>query len=117
MVNPRKKPKFLRAMWEAYKRLQKVKWRRPRGSQSKIRKKLKGKRKMPSPGYGAPKELRYLHPSGLKEVLVYNVKDLEKINPEKEAIRIAHQVGKRKRKEILKKAEELKIKVLNPQRV
>ncbi|MFH7882617.1 MAG: 50S ribosomal protein L32e [Candidatus Aenigmatarchaeota archaeon] len=113
-MNPRKKPKFLRAMREAYRRLRKGKWRRPRGSQSKMRKRLKSKRKMPSPGYGAPKSLRYLHPSGFKEVLVYNLKDLEKINPEKEAIRVAHAIGKRKKSEIVKKAEEMKIKVLNP---
>ncbi|MEM5790951.1 MAG: eL32 family ribosomal protein, partial [Candidatus Aenigmatarchaeota archaeon] len=52
--------------------------------------------------------------SGFKEVLVYNLKDLEKINPEKEAIRVAHAIGKRKKSEIVKKAEEMKIKVLNP---
>lgn len=69
---------------------------------------------MPSIGYRAPKELRYLHPSGFKEVLVYNVDDLQKIDASKEAVKIAHTVGKKKRSEILKKAEELKIKVLNP---
>ncbi|MEM7825643.1 MAG: 50S ribosomal protein L32e [Candidatus Aenigmatarchaeota archaeon] len=114
MVNPRKKPKFLRSGWKAYKRLRKVKWRKARGIHSKIRRKEKGKPKMPNIGYGAPKELKYLHPSRFKEVLVYNVKDLEKIDSEKEAIKIAHTVGKKKRGEILKKAEELKIKVLNP---
>lgn len=113
-MNPRKKPKFLRPMREAYRRLRKVKWRRQRGSESKMRKRIKSKGKMPSPGYGAPKNLRHLHPSGFKEVLVYNLKDLEKINPEKEAIRIAHTVGKRKKNEMVKKAEEMKIKVLNP---
>lgn len=101
-------------MWHAYKRLQKVKWRRARGSQSKLRKKIKFKGKMPSKGFRAPKELRYLHPSGYKEVLVYNPDDLEKIDPEKEAVRISARVSKRKKAEIVKKAEELKIKVLNP---
>ncbi|MHA1743840.1 MAG: 50S ribosomal protein L32e [Candidatus Heimdallarchaeota archaeon] len=114
MVNPRKKPKFLRPVWHSLKRLQKVKWRRVRGLQAKIRRHKKNKGKMPSPGYGAPRELRYLHPSGFKEVLVHNLKELEKINPEKEAARIAHTVGKKKKAEMLKKAEELKIKVLNP---
>ena len=114
MVNPRKKPKFLRQLWKAYRRLQKVKWRKPKGSQSKLRKKIKFKGKMPSKGYRAPKNLRYLHPSGYKEILVHGVKDLEKVNPEKEAIRIAAKVGKKKRQAIIKKAEELKIKILNP---
>jgi large subunit ribosomal protein L32e len=64
-------------------------------------------------GYGSPKEARYLHPSGFKEVRVWNVKDLEKINPEQEAARVAHQVGMKKRLDIEAKADELKIRVLN----
>jgi large subunit ribosomal protein L32e len=113
MVNPRKKPKFKRWMSQSLKRI-KESWRRPRGIHSKIRRREKSKIKMPSVGYGAPKELKHLHPSGFKEVLVYNLNDLQKIDPKKEAARIAHTVGKKKRIELLKKAEELKIKVLNP---
>ncbi len=112
-MNPRKKPKFKRWMSQAYKRIKEA-WRRPKGLHSKLRKRIKSKGKIPSPGYGAPKNLKYLHPSGFKEILVHNVKELERIDPKKEAARIAHTVGKKKRKEILKKAEELKIKVLNP---
>jgi len=112
-MNPRKKPKFKRWMSQAYKRIKEA-WRRPKGLHSKLRKRIKSKGKIPSPGYGAPKNLKYLHPSGFKEVLVHNVKELERIDTKKEAARIAHTVGKKKRKEILKKAEELKIKVLNP---
>lgn len=112
-LNPRKKPKFIRQSASAYKRLGE-KWRRPRGKQSKLREHRKSKGFIPSPSYGAPKKLRYLHPSGFREVLVYNVNDLGKINPQIEAVKIAHTVGKKKRSEILKKTEELKIKVLNP---
>jgi len=72
MVNPRKKPKFLRQNWRARKKLRKVKWRKPRGSQSKLRKGKKGKPAKPRIGYGAPRRLRGLHPSGLKEVLVHS---------------------------------------------
>ncbi len=113
MTNPRKLPKFLRQSWQAYKRLGK-KWRRPRGIHSKLRRKERGKGFIPKPGYGAPKSLKWLHPSGMKEVLVFNVNDLQKIDSKTEAVKIAHAVGKRKRAEILKKAEEKKIKVLNP---
>jgi large subunit ribosomal protein L32e len=69
---------------------------------------------MPSIGYGAPRELRGLHPSGLKEVVVYTPRELERVDPKKEAVKIASTVGKKKRIEILRRAEELKIKVLNP---
>ena len=113
MVNPRKKPEFKRWLADTDKRI-KNSWRRPRGLHSKIRLRKKSKFKMPSIGWKAPKELRFLHPSGLKEVLVHSPKDLEKVDPQKEAIKIAHTVGKRKREEILKKADERKIKVLNP---
>jgi len=112
-MNPRKKPEFKRWMSQAYKRV-KESWRKPRGIHSKVRIRKKGKIKMPSVGYGAPKELRFLHPSGLKEILVSNLKDLEKVDPKTQAIRIAHTVGEKKRKEIIKKAEEMKIKILNP---
>ena len=78
----------------------------------KIRK--KGKGFMPSVGYGAPKELRGLHPSGFREVLIQNLNDLEKIDREKEAGRISHRIGKKKRKLILERAKELNIKILNP---
>ncbi len=112
-MNPRKKPKFKRHMHEAYKRIG-TSWRKPRGIHSKIRIKQKGRIRMPNVGYGAPKELKFLHPSGYREVLTHNVKELQSIDKVKVAVKIAHTVGKKKRIEILKKAEEMKIKVLNP---
>jgi len=112
-MNPRKKPKFSRPNAASLKRLG-GRWCKSRGLHAKVRRHEKGKLKIPSIGYGAPRESRYLHPSGFKEVLVCNFNDLQKIDPKIEAARIANPVGERKRKEILKKAEELKIKVLNP---
>jgi large subunit ribosomal protein L32e len=112
-MNPRKRPKFRRWLSQTYRKLRPA-WRRPRGLHSKVRVREKSKVKMPSIGYGAPRKLRYLHPSGFKEVLVKNVADLQKIDPKVQAVKIAHTVGKKKRQDILKKAEELKIKVLNP---
>jgi large subunit ribosomal protein L32e len=109
----RKKPAFIRKRGKIYKRLG-LKWRAPRGIHSKLRMHKKEAGNLPRPGYGSPKSVRGLHPSGFEEFLVYNLKDLEKINPEKQACRISATVGKKKRLEIMKKAEELKIKVLNP---
>ena len=64
-------------------------------------------------GYKAPKVVRGIHPSGYEEVLVSNVKDLERVNPKLQAIKI-RKIGKKKKKEILSHAEKMKIKVLNP---
>ena len=112
----RKKPKFRRQGEKNLKRLGK-KWRKPRGIHSKLREHKKARGFIPNPGYGSPKSTKGLHPSGFEEMLVYNVKDLEKINPEKQACRIASTVGIKKRLEIMKKTKELKIKVLNPLRL
>jgi large subunit ribosomal protein L32e len=108
-----RRPEFLRQEWHTRKRLQGVKWRKPVGDHSKMRQHYGYRRNVVSIGFGSPKDARYLHPSGFKEVRVWNVKDLEKINPEQEAARVAHQVGMKKRLDIEAKADELKIRVLN----
>lgn len=113
VVKKKKKPKFLRQIPYSHKRLKKV-WRKPRGSQSKMRKKERGKATVPAVGWRTPKKIRGLHPSGYKEVAVHSIGELEKIDTKKEAVRIATRVGKRKRAEIVKKAKEMKIKILNP---
>lgn len=109
----KKKPKFLRQSVHSYKKLEK-KWKKPRGSTSKLRRHMKAKGLRPLIGYRTPKTTRYLHPSGFREVLIFNENGLEKIDSKKEAVKIGSSVGKRKRQGIVKKAEELKIKVLNP---
>ena len=108
-----RRPEFLRQEWHRRKRLQTAKWRRPRGGHSKMRQHYGYRPPVVSIGYGSPREARFLHPSGFREVMVHNVKDLAKIRPEQEAARVAHSVGMKKRLEIEKKAEELKIRVLN----
>ena len=64
-------------------------------------------------GYGGPKASRGLHPSGYTDNLVYNVKDLEKLNPKTDGIRFGHSVGKRKRLEVISKAKEMNFKIFN----
>jgi ribosomal protein L32E len=54
-----------------------------------------------------------LHPSGYTDNLVYNLGDLEKLDPKKDGVRFAHGVGTRKRKEIIVKAIEQKFKIFN----
>jgi large subunit ribosomal protein L32e len=107
-----KKPKFVRAESWKYDRFS-LSWRKPRGLDNKIRRKIKGWPPGPSMGYKGPKIARYLHPSGFREVMVFNVESLSTIDPNTQAARIAHTVGKRKRAGIIAKAKELNIKILN----
>ena len=88
-------------------------WRRPRGLQSKQRKGYRAKGAHPQPGYGSPKAVRGMHPSGYDDILVFNVSDLEKLNSGVHAVRIAATVGNRKRADIQAKAEELGFRILN----
>ena len=108
----KRKPKFLRQESFRYKRIP-LNWRRPRGHHSKMRLNLKYRPKKVRIGYGGPKETKGFHPSGFQEVHVYNERDLEKINPETQAARIGGTVGSRKRAQIIEKAKELDIRVLN----
>jgi large subunit ribosomal protein L32e len=109
-----RKPKFRRPESWRYKRLN-TGWRRPKGIDSAIRKREKGQPKMPRIGYRTPAKLRGYHPSGMKEVLVHNLKEMEGLHPKIHAIRIAHRVGDRKRMAIIDRADDLGIRVLNPQ--
>ena len=108
-----KKPDFRRQESWRYKRVEES-WRRPRGIDSKMRKKVKGWPRSVEVGYRGPKKTRGLHPSGYAEALVYNVDDVEKVDPKSQAIRIARTVGARKRVEISASAEERGIHILNP---
>lgn len=110
-----KRPKFVRFESWRYKRL-KDHWRRPKGVDNKMRFNLKGWPKSVNVGWGSPKAVRGLHPSGVEEVMVYNVGDLSIIDPETQVARIGGGVGKRKRSSIMAEALERDIKVLNATR-
>ncbi|MBM4240118.1 MAG: 50S ribosomal protein L32e [Euryarchaeota archaeon] len=107
-----KKPKFRRQESFRYKKLGE-KWRKPKGRTSKMRRYEKGKPAMPNVGYGSPKDRRGLHPSGYKDVLISNIRELKSLDPSTQAGRISSTVGKRKKEILLKKAKELGIKILN----
>ena len=108
----RKIPDFKRQEWFRYKRLGES-WRRPRGLHSKLRRNMKYRPPKARVGYRTPSEVRGLHPSGFKDILVHNLSDLENIDPEKEAVRIGKTVGRRKRLDIIDKADSMNIRVLN----
>ncbi len=105
-------PHFLRDEGFRYKRIPKN-WRRPTGYTSKLRINLKYRPSKVRVGFRAPKIVRGLHASGFKEIMVHTVKELETIDPKKQAVRIGGTVGTKKRLEIAKRADELAIRVLN----
>jgi len=107
-----KKPAFLRQeSWRDSKFSES--WRRPRGIDNKVRRKVLGWPASPSTGYKGPNVARGLHPSGYREVIVCNVEAVATIDAATQAIRIGRTVGKRKRALIIAEAEKLQVKVLN----
>ncbi|MBP1662030.1 MAG: ribosomal protein L32e [Thermoplasmatales archaeon] len=105
-------PHFLRDEGFRYKRIPKN-WRRPTGYTSKLRINLKYRPSKVRVGFRAPKIVRGLHASGFEEVMIHTVKELDTIDPKKQAVRIGGTVGTKKRLEIAKRADELAIRVLN----
>ncbi|ELY90853.1 50S ribosomal protein L32e [Natrialba taiwanensis] len=116
LLNRRKsegKPQFNRQDYHMKKRTPES-WRRPRGQLSKQRKGIKGKGPKVEAGYRTPTDVRGKHPSGFEEVYVENVDDLEGVDGDTEAVRIASAVGARKRERIEEVAEDEGVRVLNP---
>ncbi len=107
------KPAFNRQDYHKKKRVPSS-WRRPRGDLSKQRIGQKGKGATVEAGYRTPTAVRGLHPSGFEEVMVHRPADLEDVDPDREAVRIASAVGARKRERIEERAADREIRVLNP---
>lgn len=107
-----RRPAFRRQEWFRYKRLGDT-WRKPQGGQSKLRRHMGYRWNIPSIGYRSPRAVRGLHASGFREVLVHNLRDLEGVDPSREAVRVAHGVGTRKRELIEKACDEREIRILN----
>jgi len=111
----KKKPRFIRQELYKLKRL-KDKWRRPRGIDSKKHEGKRGKGKLPGIGYKNPESVRGINPLGYYPVLIHNTDELKNLNPKKEAAIISSSIGRRKRNEIIKYANKLRITILNPRK-
>ena len=111
-----KRPEFVRQESWRYKKLA-SNWRKPKGKDNKMRQQVSGVPRLVKVGYKGPRISRGLHPSGYNDVLVFNTRDLTKIDPKKDAVRIAHGVGNKKRIDIVTEATKLKIKILNPGKI
>ncbi|CCI42782.1 unnamed protein product [Albugo candida] len=91
-------------------------WRRPKGIDGRVRRKFKGAIRMPNIGYGSNKKTRHVLPNGFKKFLVKNIAELEVLlmHNRKYCAEIAHNVSGRKRTAIIQRAEQLNIRVTNP---
>jgi large subunit ribosomal protein L32e len=107
------RPEFVRPESWRYFRLR-PNWRKPKGLDNKVRKSKKGWPRRVKVGYRGPVGARYLHSSGHSDVLVHNQNELTDLVPGRDVVRLGRTVGARKRAEILKRAKELGLVVVNP---
>merc|ERR1712216_345718 len=79
------------------------------GIDCRVRRKFKGSTLMPNIGYGSNKQTRFRLKNGFYKFLVQSPADLEMLlmHNEKYAVEIAHNVGAKKRKEIVERADQL----------
>jgi large subunit ribosomal protein L32e len=94
---------------------QQTSWRRPKGIDSRFRRKFKGLPYMPNVGYGTAKKAKHVLPNGFLKFVVKNVKDLDLLlmHNRKYCAEIAHNVSALKRKAIVERAAQLNVCVVN----
>jgi len=110
------KPKFIRTDWMRHSKLGKNRknkqvWRRAKGKHSKMRRQRKGYPRTPRIGFGTNKE-NAGKINGMIPLLVHNMDELNSAN-EKNIIILASRVGAKKKMEMIKIAEQKKLKILN----
>lgn len=107
--------KFIRSDTNRFSRLGKGRrklwrWRRARGKSHKMRLGRAGYSSVPKVGFKTPKK-EAGKINGLFPKLVHNIAELESLG--KNQIAVLARVGAKKKLEIIKKADELKIKIIN----
>jgi len=107
----KKKPKFYSQEYHKKIRLGK-RWRKPRGTDSKVRLKLKGHVNRVSVGYGSPRKVRGLTRDGLNQILVSSSKDMQNLS-EKDGIILSSKLGLRKKLDLLKEIKSKNMIVIN----
>jgi len=75
---------------------------------------LRGWPKAVKIGYRSARKTRGLHPSGLQEITVRRLEDLDKIDPKIQIVKISGSIGERKRISIMERVRTLQLKVTNP---
>jgi len=107
-----KKPTFLREDLQKRKKLSAV-WKKPNGLHSKMRVGKAGHRKMPTPSFSSPVEVRGLTKHGFIPVTINYPGDLMDLNAKTHAVMLGRNVGKRSRIALIALCEKAKLKILN----
>lgn len=105
---------FNRFHSDRYHRVKKS-WRKPRGIDNRVRRKLRGSIRMPGKRYMNDEVVRHFLPNCFKKVMISNVQELEALQGQNRmyCAEVRHQVGAKKRIEIVNRAKELDILVTN----
>ncbi|MBT3643080.1 hypothetical protein HN604_02950 [archaeon] len=111
----RNKPKFLRNDWHKKIRLGRTvkknrKWKGAKGRHNKLRLNRKGHSRRPKVGWSSDAAIRG-QVAGMNIVRVENIKEL--MNVEKGMGVLIGSVGKKKRAELIAKANEMKFEIIN----
>eukprot|EP01013_Petalomonas_cantuscygni_P014032 TRINITY_DN2880_c0_g1_i1.p2 TRINITY_DN2880_c0_g1~~TRINITY_DN2880_c0_g1_i1.p2 ORF type:complete len:139 (+),score=29.91 TRINITY_DN2880_c0_g1_i1:111-527(+) len=90
-------------------------WRKQKGIDSAVRRRWRGWPLMPNIGYGTAKAHRNIHPDGFLHFPIQRVEDLDMLFMQRNrfAAVIGHAVSAANRREILKRASILNVKVVN----
>jgi large subunit ribosomal protein L32e len=99
----RKKPDFMKQDCHKKVRLSES-WRKPRGSDSKMRVSRRGYRRIVKAGWGSPTLVKGLDRNGLMPMTVSNMAELEGIDPKIHSVVISSGVGTKKKLELIEKA-------------
>jgi large subunit ribosomal protein L32e len=107
--------KFVRHQSKDFMRIKNSSWRKPRGIDSRVRKREKSQMKHARIGYGTNNKFKFVLPNGFLKFNVSNTNELELLlmHNRKYCAEIAHNVSSRKRAEIVERAAQLNIKVTN----
>jgi len=107
--------RFLRHQSDRFIRIRDSTWRKPRGLDSRVRRRFRGTIRQPRVGLRTPEPFRHLLSNKFFPFAVKNVKDVELLlmNNRKFAAVLDHSLGVRKRKQIVERAQQLNVKVVN----
>lgn len=108
----KKKPNFRRQ--DAHKKIRLASnWRKPNGSDSKMRVGFRGYLRIVKVGYGSTATTRGLNRNNMRDVIINNVSELGTLDPKKDSVIIASTVGSKKKLTIAEEAQKLKLMISN----